>query len=110
MYGTEKTYYGINGSTGALISATRVLGGPSKRVLLQRNTHRSVVHGFRMTGANLKFVVPSFRPDFGVFDPVSFETLKEELDKDEKIDVVVLTSPTYDGLSADISKIAKICH
>lgn len=51
LYGTERTYYGINGSTGALISATRVLGGPDKRVLLQRNMHRSVVHGFRMTGA-----------------------------------------------------------
>lgn len=58
----------------------------------------------------MKFVVPNFRPDFGVFDPISFETIKEELDNDENIDVVALTSPTYDGLSADIGKIAKICH
>ncbi len=71
--------------------------------------HRSVVHGFRMTGAKLKFVVPNFRPDFGVFDPVSFESIKEELYKHEKIDVVALTTPTYDGLSNDLPKIAKIC-
>ena len=54
-------------------------------------------------------MTPNFRPDFGVFDPISFETLEEELNKDENIDVVALTSPTYDGLSADIGKIAKIC-
>ena len=66
-----------------MISTTRVLGGPNKKVLLQRNMHRSVVHGFRMTGAHLKFVVPNFRPDFGVFDPISFESIKEELDRDD---------------------------
>ena len=63
-----------------------------------------------MTGAHLKFVTPSFRPDFGVFDPISFETLEDELNKDEDIEVVALTSPTYDGLSTDIGKVAKICR
>ena len=72
--------------------------------------HRSVVHGFRMTGANIKFIVPEFRTDFGVFDPISFEKLKAELDKDGKINVVALTSPTYDGLAADIQRIAKLCQ
>jgi len=110
LYGTERTFYGINGSTGSLISATRVLGGPNKKVLLPRNLHRSIIHGFRMTGANIRYMVPNFRPDFGVFDPISYETIKEELEKDSKVDAIALTSPTYDGLSAEIGKIAKLCH
>ena len=109
LYKTEKTFYGINGSTGILFSATRVLGGPSKKVLLPRNLHRSIIHGFRMTGAEIKFMVPDFRPKFGVFDPISYETIKEELEKDRSIDVIALTSPTYDGLTAEVSKIAKLC-
>lgn len=58
----------------------------------------------------MKFVVPEYRPDFGVFDPVSYDAIEEELNKDDNIDVVAITTPTYDGLSADISKIAKICQ
>ena len=64
--------------------------------------HRSVIHGFRMTGAKLKYVVPNFRPDFGVFEPIHAEALLEEIKRDEEIGVVALTSPTYDGLSSDI--------
>lgn len=109
MYGTKRTYYGINGSTGSLISATRVLGGPNKKVLIPRNLHRSVVHGFRLTGAQIKFMVPNYRPDFGVFDPISYETIEEELNKDDSISAVAFTTPTYDGLGAEISKIARLC-
>jgi arginine decarboxylase len=54
--------------------------------------------------------VPNYRPDFGVFDPISFETIEEEINKDGKIDAVALTSPTYDGLAADITKIARLCQ
>ena len=68
-----------------------------------------MIHGFRLTGANLKFIVPNFRPDFGVFDPISYDEIAEALDRDESIDSVCLTSPTYDGLSADISKIGRLC-
>ena len=44
-----------------------------------------------------------------MFDPITTESLEEELDKDKEINVVALTSPTYDGLAADIYEIAKIC-
>jgi arginine decarboxylase len=92
-----------------LISATRVLGGPAKKVLLPRNLHRSVIHGFRLTGANIKYMVPNFRPEFGVFDPISYDTIEKTLREDSDIDAIALTSPTYDGLSADIPRIAQLC-
>ena len=76
---------------------------------MPRNLHRSVIHGFRLSGTPIKYMVPNFRPDFGVFDPISYETIKEELDKDPSITAVALTTPTYDGLTAEIAKIAKLC-
>jgi arginine/lysine/ornithine decarboxylase len=106
LYGTKRTYYGINGSTGALISATRVLGGPTKKVLLPRNLHRSVIHGFRLTGASIKYIMPNYRPEFGVFEPISYDAIERALIEDADIDAIALTSPTYDGLSADIPRIA----
>lgn len=54
-------------------------------------------------------MVPSYRPQHGVFDPISYETIKEELENDRSINVVALTSPTYEGLSADLPKIAELC-
>ena len=55
-------------------------------------------------------MVPNFRPDFGVFDPISYETIKEELEKDSSINAIALTTPTYDGLTAEVTKIAKLCQ
>ena len=54
-------------------------------------------------------MVPNYRPDFGVFDPISYDIIKEELDKDSNIGAIALTTPTYDGLTAEVSKIAKLC-
>lgn len=57
----------------------------------------------------MKFMIPNFRSDFGVFDPISYDIIKEELDKDNDINAVAVMSPTYDGLTAEVSKIAKLC-
>ena len=71
--------------------------------------HRSIIHGLRMTGAKIRFMIPYYKTDFGVFDPISIAIILEELEKDPKVDAICLTSPTYEGLSADILNIAELC-
>ncbi len=58
VYGTKATWYGIAGSASNCISACRALGGENQIVLVQRNSHRAIVHGFRITGSKLSFINP----------------------------------------------------
>lgn len=45
-----------------------------------------------------------------MFLPITPEAIQESLDINGKMDFVCITTPTYEGLSADIESIAKICH
>ena len=54
-------------------------------------------------------MVPDYNPEHGVFEPISYQAIANQLNNDRTIDVVALTSPTYDGLAADLPKIAKLC-
>ncbi len=75
LYQTKFTFYGVNGSTGNIIAATRLLGGPDKVVLIQRNSHRSAIHGFRATGAEISYIQLDYDSSWGCFAPVTVEQL-----------------------------------
>ena len=59
------------------MGAMRLTGGPIDGVqteaLIQRNSHRSTIHGLRDAGAALKYVFPEFNNEFDVFLPVSVQ-------------------------------------
>lgn len=100
----------VQGSTGSLFGSMRFVGGPGCHALIQRNSHRSVVHGLRASRAAISTVTPTFDNEFKVFKPITLEMIKEACDKDPTINLVVITSPTYEGLSADIEAIAHFCR
>ncbi len=87
----------------------RFFGGKECHALIQRNSHRSIVHGLRISGARISTVKPAFNSDFTVFEPITLRDIQERCDHDHTINLVVITSPTYEGLAADIHGIAQYC-
>ncbi len=72
--------FGVNGSTGLIRGVMRLVGGTNISVLVQRNAHRSVIHGLRDTGANLHFIVPKFDANFDIFMPVTPDLIESSLE------------------------------
>jgi arginine decarboxylase len=75
---------------------------------LQRNAHRSVIHGFRFSGAEIHFISPSYNKHFDAFAPVTPAEIEKALEE-FKIEVVVVTSPTYEGFIANLNEIGRLC-
>lgn len=110
LYGADLTYYLINGSTVGLLAGIMACTKKRDHVLVARNCHKAVYNAIYMHELVPVYLYPEFNEDFGCYEEVTAKAVKDALAKDKQISVVVLTSPTYEGIVSDIKEIAEICH
>lgn len=110
LYGAEKTWFLVNGSTcgnEAMLLATLREGDT---VLAARNVHQSVVSGMVMSGARPVWLFPEFDENWGFYTHIAPETVERALAEHPAAKAVILTSPTYYGTLSDIRRIGDLCH
>lgn len=110
LYETKETFYSINGSTAALLSAISAATHRNGKILMARNSHKAVYHAAYLRNLDTVYLYPQFEQEFGINGGISPEDVDNFLKKDGKIEAVLVTSPTYDGVVSDIRRIAEICH
>lgn len=110
LYGADRTFYLVNGSTGGILSAVcgSVLQGG--RILVSRNCHKSVYHGIYMNRLNAVYVYPQEVPGLGIQGGISPDDVDRMLKQYMDIQAVLIVSPTYDGVVSDIKRIAEVVH
>ncbi len=110
VFHADETHFLVNGSTVGILSA--VLGVTNKHdtILVARNCHKSVYHAIYMNELDPVYVYPGFNTKFQLNTEICAEDVKNALDKEPKIQAVILVSPTYDGVVSDIGMIAEAVH
>ena len=126
LYGAKQSIYSVNGSTGAILSVLGLLDS-GEAVLMARNCHKSVYHGVELYGL-IPYYLKGETDSLGIYQSISPKEVEEALrtsafhcedfDKEQavehpdnsRIKLVVITSPTYEGVVSDIALIAEICH
>lgn len=110
VYHTRASFYMVNGSTGGLLSAMFAVGGA---VLMARNCHKSVYHAVSLLGSPCEYIFPEITPE-GICASADCRGLEEKLAECRAQGrlpaMVVITSPTYEGVISDIAGIARIVH
>ena len=108
--GAERSWYGVNGASGllqaCLLAASHRLG----RVLLPRNLHRSLLHGCALAGLTPSLYTPPIDPGTGLWQPLPPEQLERLLQQAGAVSLLVLLSPTYQGLASDLPSLVAIAH
>lgn len=110
IYDTLETFYSINGSTAALLSAVSAATTRNGKILMARNCHKAVYHAAYLRNLKQVYVYPQFITEFGINGGILPEDVDNCLKNDNEIEAVLITSPTYDGIVSDVKKIAEICH
>lgn len=110
LYGAEETFFLVNGSTCGILSAIAAATKKGDRLLMARNCHGSVYHAVYLQELKVSYLYPDLIREYGIADAVSPEQVEGELKKQADIAAVMLTSPTYEGVVADVAKIADIVH
>lgn len=110
VYGADKTYYLVNGSSSGILSAVSSVAGKSGAILMSRNCHKAVYHGVFLNQMKSRYVYPQFMEEYGVQCGLSPWKIEKMLKRFQDISAVFVVSPTYDGIVSDIGAIGSICH
>lgn len=109
IYDAQESFYLVNGSTCgilAAISATVSVGG---KILVARNCHKSVYNGIFLRQLEAVYAYPE-RTSWGIQGQITAKTIEELLQEHSDVEAVLITSPTYDGISSNIEEIAEVVH
>src|ERR1700752_1770275 len=109
-YGAARTWFLTNGATQGNHALCLALATPGTTVLVQRNSHASVIDGLVLSGGGASFVAPRYDGELGMAHGVSPEVLREALARVPQARAVFIVSPTYYGMAADVAGCAEVAH
>lgn len=110
VYGADRTYYLVNGSTGGILSAIGAAVRPGEKLLMGRNSHKSAYHGVILAGLQPVYLYPQVIEDLGIQGGILPEDVDKILDANPDVRAVLVVSPTYDGVVSDVAGIARAVH
>ncbi len=110
LYGSERSWLLINGSSVGLITAILSCTKRGDKVILARNSHKSIFNAIRLGGLEPVYLFPEILKNHGILGSVSPSEVERLLDENPEARCVILPSPNYYGICSDIKAISDICH
>lgn len=110
LYKAGKSFPLINGSTAGILAGISAATNRGDKVLLARNSHKSVYQAVALRGLKPVYIYPEPVKEFSVNGGILPGQVEELLIKHRDTKLVVITSPTYEGVVSDIEAISLIAH
>src|SRR5580693_6716808 len=109
-WGADNSFFLINGSTSGNQCMMMTALNPGEKIAVPRNSHKSMLGGLVMSGAEPVYMQPAVDQDLHMDNCVTPETVERTLDEHPDIKAVYIVSPTYYGVAADLVAIAGVAH
>lgn len=109
-WGSERAWFLVNGSTSGIHALLLTLCGPGDTVIVPRNAHKSMLAGLIFTGAEPVYMEPAIDPVWGIPLQVRPADALAALHAAPDARAVFVTSPTYNGLGADLGAFSVLAH
>ncbi|HET7656857.1 MAG TPA: aminotransferase class I/II-fold pyridoxal phosphate-dependent enzyme [Bacillales bacterium] len=109
-YQSEQSWLLVGGSTVGNLAMICAACHPGDRVLVQRNSHRSVLNGIRLAGAHPVFLGPEVDEKSGLATAPSEETVALALKKYPDAKALLLTNPNYYGQTVHLQPLVSVAH
>lgn len=110
LYNVKKAFLLVNGATGGILSAVRAMTNRGDKVLVARNSHKSVYNALELCGLTPKYIVPKVDKEFGINCSITPSQAEKALRENPDAKLLIITSPTYEGAVSDIKEISRIAH
>lgn len=109
-YQAEQAFFLVNGTTGGNQAMIMTACNPGDKIIIPRNAHRSVVAGIILAGASPIYVQPEQHQATGQLLNVRVAGIEQAVNEHPDAKAVLVTSPTYQGITADLKAIARVVH
>ncbi|MEG2451110.1 MAG: aminotransferase class I/II-fold pyridoxal phosphate-dependent enzyme, partial [Clostridia bacterium] len=110
LWGSVSCRYLASGSTVGVLSAIFATTHRGDKVLIARNCHKSVYNAVELLGLKPIYIMPQKVEGYDIYGSISVKSVEDAFRQNSDIKLVVLTSPTYEGVISDIAKIARVVH
>jgi arginine/lysine/ornithine decarboxylase len=110
LWKSKKSFFLVNGSTCGILAGVKAATRWGESVIVARNCHKSVYNAIEICGLNPVFIMPPVDGEFNIYASIPPKSVEEELDKNTDIRLIIITSPTYEGVISDIKAICDIAH
>lgn len=110
LWHSKEAYPLVNGSTAGILAGIYAVVQPGDTVLMARNCHKSVYNGVRLSGASVRYLLPEVAPVTGICGGITSAMVEEACEREQEIKLVIVTSPTYEGVISDIKGICQVAH
>ncbi len=108
IYGTKQTLYLTNGSSSGIITAVLALVNKNEKVLVWKNSHRCHKNAVELAGGVPVYYKLNQNEEWDIPEALLPSDLENYL-KNDKIKVVIVTSPSYEGIVSDIKSLKEVC-
>jgi arginine decarboxylase len=109
-WGADRCHFLVNGSTSGVHALILTLAGPGDDLIVPRNAHKSLQAALIFSGAMPHYLVPRVDGDWGIPTSIPVGEADRALAACPQARALVVTSPTYNGLAADLSGLAALTH
>lgn len=110
-YNSDRSFFLVNGSTVGNLAMIYAVCNEGDTIIVQRNAHKSIFHAIELVRASAVFVAPDWDEHTSTPGSVSTSTLMEALQQFPEAKAVVLTYPTYYGVtSKQLEEQILYCH
>lgn len=108
--GADKTFFSINGSSLSAHVAIITLAEAGEKILVTRNTHKSMIGAIVMADVVPVFLEPAIDDELDIQHGIEPEHLEKMLKENPDAKGVFIVSPTYFGVTCDVKSLAEVCH
>ncbi|PWW19817.1 arginine/lysine/ornithine decarboxylase [Cytobacillus oceanisediminis] len=109
-FGADRTFFSVQGTSGAIMTMVMAVCGPGDKIIVPRNVHKSVMSAIVFSGATPIFIHPEIDEKLGISHGITTESVSKALELHPDAKGVLVINPTYFGISADLKKIVDIAH
>ena len=110
LYGSGRAFPLVNGSTAGILAAVGACAGRSGKILMARNCHMSVYNAAALFGTVPVYLMPKTDAASGVACSISPADVESAMQNNPDTKLIIVTSPTYEGVISDIGAISDIAH
>ena len=110
LWHADDCIFFVNGTTSAVQAMIFGTLKAGDLVMIPRNAHRSVISGLILSGAVPIFLPVEFDEEFSLPLNVKITTIERAIKKFPLARAILLVSPNYYGVSADLAAISRLTH
>jgi arginine decarboxylase len=108
--GAKQAVFATCGSSISIHTAMLTVTGPGKKILVDRNVHKSVVASLILAGADPVWLRPRWDHENEIAHPATADDVAQALRENPDVSAVLMITPTEYGTGADVRGIARVCH